>query len=114
MILGVLLGVLLLPVPAPAARNTADVTLTIRLISTAGRITEVVLDLNGIHKWDNSNGDTWDPFWAADGNLYAFNCDGRGFGKEMRNLALEPASAGKVDEMKAQLFAWHKPEAAPR
>ena len=51
------------------------------------RITDVVLDLNGIHKWDNSNGDTWDPFWADDDNLYAFNCDGRGFGKEGRNLA---------------------------
>ena len=38
-ILGVLLGVLLLPLPAAAARNTADATLTIRLISTAGRIT---------------------------------------------------------------------------
>jgi choline-sulfatase len=30
--------------------------------------------------------------------------------KEMRNLALEPASAAKVEEIKAQLFAWHKPE----
>ncbi len=39
-ILGVLLGVvLLLPPPAPAGRNTADATLTIRLISTAGHIT---------------------------------------------------------------------------
>ena len=28
---------------------------------------------------------------------------------EMRNLALEPASEGKLAEMKAQLFAWHKP-----
>ena len=32
--------------------------------------------------------------------------------EEMRNLALEAASAGKVAEMKAQLFAWHKPEEA--
>lgn len=32
--------------------------------------------------------------------------------KEMRNLALEPASAAKVAEMKAQLFAWHKPAEA--
>jgi choline-sulfatase len=30
--------------------------------------------------------------------------------KEMRNLALEAASAGKVAEMKQQLFAWHKPD----
>ena len=29
--------------------------------------------------------------------------------KEMRNLALEPAFAGKASEMKAQLFAWRKP-----
>jgi choline-sulfatase len=28
---------------------------------------------------------------------------------EMRNLALEPASAAKVEQMKGQLFAWHKP-----
>jgi choline-sulfatase len=32
--------------------------------------------------------------------------------KEMRNLALEAASAGKVAEMKAQLFAWHRPQEA--
>lgn len=57
--------------------------------SHSARITEVVADLNNIHKWDNSNGDTWDPFWAEDGNLYAFNCDGRGFGPKgrTRNLA---------------------------
>jgi hypothetical protein len=30
----------------------------------------------------------------------------------MRNLALEATSAPKVEEMKAQLFAWHKPEEA--
>ncbi|MGO9262122.1 MAG: hypothetical protein ACLQU1_38350 [Bryobacteraceae bacterium] len=51
------------------------------------RITDVILDLNDLHKWDNSHGDTWDPFWADDDNLYAFNCDGRGFGKSPRNLA---------------------------
>jgi hypothetical protein len=51
------------------------------------RITEVFMDLNRIHKWNGSNGDTWDPFWADDGSLYAFNCDGRGFGTERRNLA---------------------------
>jgi hypothetical protein len=50
-------------------------------------ITEVFMDLNHIHKWDHSNGDTWDLFWADDGSLYAFNCDGRGFGTKRRNLA---------------------------
>jgi hypothetical protein len=50
-------------------------------------ITDVFMDLHNIHKWDQSNGDTWDPFWADDDNLYAFNCDGRGFGTQQRNLS---------------------------
>ncbi len=51
------------------------------------RVAELELDLANIHKWDDSNGDTWDPFWADDDRLYAFNCDGRGFGKKAENLA---------------------------
>lgn len=58
----------------------------------APRITQVILDLNGITKFDDSNGDAWDPFWADDGNLYAFNCDGRGFGSQGRNLAFNRLS----------------------
>ena len=48
-----------------------------------------IVDLDHIHKWDDSRGDTWDPFWADDDNLYAFNCDGRGLrhGRLRRNLA---------------------------
>lgn len=64
---------------------------TIALLAThplpAAPIRDIILDTNNIHKWDNSNGDTWDPFWAEDGNLYAFNCDGRGFGTAGRNLS---------------------------
>ena len=59
-------------------------------LGTAGAatpITDVFLDVHDIRKWDESNGDTWDPFWADDDNLYAFNCDGRGFGSQGRNLA---------------------------
>jgi hypothetical protein len=37
-------------------------------------------------------------------------CNLRDDPKEMRNLALESASAAKVAELKAQLFAWHKPQ----
>ncbi|MBZ5562480.1 MAG: DUF4185 domain-containing protein [Acidobacteriia bacterium] len=51
------------------------------------RLGTVELDLDGIHKWDDSNGDTWDPFWADDDHLYSFNDDGRGFGKVQENLA---------------------------
>ena len=64
-----------------------------------GRITEVVVDLNNIHKWHDSMGDTWDPFWADDGNLYAFNCDGRGFGKESMNLAFNRLSGDSPDSL---------------
>ena len=59
----------------------------------------MVLDLDGIHKWDESCGDTWDPFWADDDNLYAFNCDGRGFGAAglNRNLALNELQGDSVN-----------------
>lgn len=60
------------------------------------RIRQVVPDLDHIHKWDNSNGDTWDPFWADDDNLYAFNCDGRGFGIEHRNLSFNKLAGNTV------------------
>jgi hypothetical protein len=63
--------------PSGAAPNTAAVK----------GVAELDLDLQHIHKWDDSNGDTWDPFWADDDRLYAFNCDGRGFGKAQQNLA---------------------------
>ena len=63
------------------------------------RIAQVVLDLDNIHKWDNSNGDTWDPFWADDGNLYAFNCDGRGFGTGHRNLAFNKLAGNSLSSL---------------
>ena len=56
-------------------------------VMAAKRVAELDLDLHNIHKWDDSNGDTWDPFWADDDSLYAFDCDGRGFGKIQQNLA---------------------------
>jgi len=62
-------------------------------------VTQVRLDLNNLRKWDDSNGDTWDPFWADDGQLYTFNCDGRGFGKQARNLALNVFSGTELGEL---------------
>lgn len=62
-------------------------------------ITQVFLDLNNIHKWNSSNGDTWDPFWADDDNLYAFNCDGRGFGAEHRNLAFNKLAGDSISSL---------------
>jgi len=62
-------------------------------------IAGVFLDLHRIHKWDDSNGDTWDPFWADDGSLYAFNCDGRGFGATAMNLAFNQLSGEAPDAL---------------
>jgi len=80
-----------------ATFSTASIVADLGVLSLLGHgfddpraatpITDVFMDLNNIHKWDQSNGDTWDPFWAEDDNLYAFNCDGRGFGTQPRNLA---------------------------
>jgi hypothetical protein len=67
--------------------------------ASATRLTQVFPDLNHIYKWDLSNGDTWDPFWADDGDLYAFNCDGRGFGTEPRNLAFNKLSGSACVEL---------------
>jgi len=66
-------------------------------------ITGVRLELDRIHKWDDSNGDTWDPFWADDDNLYAFNCDGRGFGKASRNLAFQRLSGDRLESLSGAL-----------
>ncbi len=67
-------------------------------------ITDVDLDLDNLHKWDNSNGDTWDPFWADDDNLYAFNCDGRGFGKAPRNLAFNRLAGDSVANLSGAMI----------
>lgn len=66
-------------------------------------ITGVRLELDKLHKWDDSNGDTWDPFWADDDNLYAFNCDGRGFGKAPRNLAFHRLSGDSLEGLSGAL-----------
>lgn len=67
----------------------------------SAHVARVFPDLNSIHKWDDSNGDTWDPFWADDGNLYAFNCDGRGFGPKGRgrNLAFNRLVGDSIDAL---------------
>lgn len=62
-------------------------------------VKSMFLDLNRIHKWDTSNGDTWDPFWADDNSLYAFNCDGRGFGRHAMNLAFNQLSGSSPDKL---------------
>ena len=62
-------------------------------------IQAVFVDLDKVHKWNDSNGDTWDPAWADDDNLYASNNDGRGFGKLQRNLAFHQLSGDQVPRL---------------
>jgi len=72
--------------------------------SASTRITDVFMDLNRIHKWDQSNGDTWDPFWADDDSLYAFNCDGRGFGTQARNLAFNQLQGDGLHSLSGRII----------
>lgn len=65
-------------------------------------IRRVVPDLKNRHKWNQSNGDTWDPSWADDDDLYAFNCDGRGFGTVARNLAFNRVTGTRPDLLVAR------------
>jgi hypothetical protein len=70
-------------------------------------ITDIVPDLNNIHKWDKSNGDTWDPFWADDDSLYAFNCDGRGFadfGSQAENLAFNKLGGDSLRQLEGKMI----------
>ncbi len=53
------------------------------------------------------DGDWKYTFWVSDmPELYNMAADP----EEMNNLALEAAHRGRVEAMKAQLFAWHRPE----
>jgi hypothetical protein len=60
-------------------------------------------DLHRMQKWNDLHGDTADPFWADDGNLYHFTCDGRGFGKEPRNLCFNKLEGANPGELKGSL-----------
>lgn len=51
-------------------------------------IVGVVPDFHQMQKWNEMCGDTADPFWADDDQLYHFTCDGRGFGTQRRNLCI--------------------------
>lgn len=83
---------------AAAGPFLSDLPIASSQNDTAG-ITEVALDLNHIKKCDDSNGDTWDPFWADDGALYSFNCDGRGFGLKPQNLAFNALGGDELESL---------------
>lgn len=66
-------------------------------------ILAVVPDLANLQKWNDMHGDTADPFWADDDNLYHFTCDGRGFGKESRNLCFNKLTGPDLLHLKGEL-----------
>ena len=67
-------------------------------------IKEIFMDKNNLHKYDSSNGDTYDPFWGYDDSLYAAGCDGRGFGAsgKGRNINFNILSGNMMDELKGR------------
>jgi hypothetical protein len=66
-------------------------------------IVAVVPELNQLQKWNDMHGDTADPFWADDDNLYHFTCDGRGFGKKQRNLCFNKLTGSDLLHLKGEL-----------
>lgn len=66
-------------------------------------IVAVVPQLDQLQKWDDMQGDTADPFWADDDNLYHFTCDGRGFGKQGRNFCFNRLAGPDVLHLKGEL-----------
>ena len=68
-------------------------------------IVAVVPELNQLQKWNDMCGDTADPFWADDDNLYHFTCDGRGFGKDRRNLCLNKLTGADLLSLKGELVS---------
>lgn len=66
-------------------------------------ITHVIPDFAQVVRWNDSNGDTADPFWADDGRLYQFMCDGRGFGTERRNLCFNRLDGEVLTDLRGSL-----------
>ena len=66
-------------------------------------IVAILPDLAGVAKWHDSMGDTADPFWADDDQLYHFMCDGRGFGTEKRNLCFNKLVGTELATLKGEL-----------
>lgn len=66
-------------------------------------IAAVVPELNHLQKWNDMQGDTADPFWADDDNLYHFTCDGRGFGTQQRNFCFNRLTGPDLMHLKGEL-----------
>ena len=67
------------------------------------QIVAVVPELDQLQKWNDMHGDTADPFWADDDNLYHFTCDGRGFGKQQRNVCFNRLTGPDLLHLKGEL-----------
>jgi len=61
----------------------------------------ILLDKNDIIKYDSTNGDTYDPFWAYNDSLYAAGCDGNGFGRKKphRNINFNIISGDSIHKL---------------
>ncbi|MFO1490693.1 MAG: hypothetical protein U1F77_03325 [Kiritimatiellia bacterium] len=84
---------ILLPAALLAAPSIRSAT------ATGGPVRAVVPQLDRMQKWDDMQGDTADPFWADDDNLYHFTCDGRGFGRQQRNISFNQLAGADVEHL---------------
>jgi hypothetical protein len=67
--------------------------------SSGSDITAVFVDVSKIHHDAASNGDTWDYIWADDDAIYSFNCDGRGYGQQPRNISFSKLTGAQWDHL---------------
>jgi hypothetical protein len=67
--------------------------------SSGSDIAGVFVDVSRIHHDAESNGDTWDYIWADDDTIYSFNCDGRGYGKQGRNVGFNKLTGAQWDRL---------------
>jgi hypothetical protein len=71
--------------------------------SSGSDITGLFVDVSRIHHDAESNGDTWDFIWADDDVIYSFNGDGRGYGKQSRNVGFNKLVGAQWDHLSGSL-----------
>jgi hypothetical protein len=72
----------------------------VRAVGSPGtEITGIFVDVFRIRHDPKSNGDTWDYIWADDDAIYSFNCDGRGYGRQPRNLSFNKLTGTQWDSL---------------
>lgn len=59
----------------------------------------IFLDVSQFNHDALSQGDTWDYAWADDDAIYSFNCDGRGYGQQERNISFNKLTGDRWNKL---------------